>query len=215
MNTLFPVTFNKTHKRRLLTMQINLPFTYDNLLAELENEDWVNPNTINNLGNDNWGNSRFKVMHPKQEHKCMNQLQHFFCSETLKRAFVDQLYESDPTFVFDWEWTPEEMCKHTNMHGEFSKDMPGFHNQLHTDYRKLVATGLVYWAKENNPDVCSVFYDSQDRKNPIPMTTNFGDGWFHGNGNETYHEGWNRTNKPRYSTLIGLGLNVTPVPKRG
>ena len=206
MNTLFPVTFNKTHKRRLLTMQINLPFTYDNLLAELENEDWVNPNTINNLGNDNWGNSRFKVMHPKQEHKCMNQLQHFFCSETLKRAFVDQLY---------WEWTPEEMCKHTNMHGEFSKDMPGFHNQLHTDYRKLVATGLVYWAKENNPDVCSVFYDSQDRKNPIPMTTNFGDGWFHGNGNETYHEGWNRTDKPRYSTLIGLGLNVTPVPKRG
>ena len=53
MNTLFPVTLSGTQKARLLTMKIDLPFTYDELLSELENEDWVNPNTINNLGNDN------------------------------------------------------------------------------------------------------------------------------------------------------------------
>lgn len=215
MNTLFPVTLKKTHKLRLSTMQIDLPFTYDNLLAELENEDWVNPGTINHLGNDNWAATRYKVMFPKEEHTCMRSLHNFFNSDELKRVLVDRLYDSDPMFQFDWEWTPEDMCNHTVLHGEFSKDMPGFHNIIHTDYRKLVATGLVYWAKEDNPDVCTTFYDSLDKKNPIPVATNFGTGWFHGNGNETYHEGWNRTDKPRYSTLIGLTLNITPAPKRG
>jgi len=215
MNTIFPITISNTPQPRLSVIHIDLPFTYEDLLAELEHEDWCNPSIRNNLNNDNWGNTRFKVTFPKQEHTCMRSLAEFFNSDQLKRVFVDQLYESDPMFSFDWEWTPEQMCERTVMHGEFSKDIPGFHNEIHTDYRQLVATGLVYWAKENNPDVSSTFYDSKDRTNPIPMTTNFGDGWFHGNGNNTYHEGWNRTDRPRYSSLIGLTLNITPVPKRG
>jgi hypothetical protein len=196
-------------------MQIDLPFTYEELLADLENENWINPSVENNLGNDNWGATRFKVMHPKKEHKLLRSLHHFFNSDEFKRVFVEELYNNDPGFDFDWEWTPEEMCNHTMIHGEFSKDLPGFYNDLHTDYRKLVGTGLVYWAKANNPDVCSVFYDSREKISPVVMTTDFGHGWMHGNCNDTYHEGWNRTDRPRYSSLIGLTLNVTPVSKRG
>jgi len=211
MNTQFPVHIEPTGKWKVSKFHIDLPFTHDELLSELENETWVNPSVINNLGNDIWGGVRFKCMNPKSEHTKMRQLKEFFCSDELKHKFVHWLYETDESMNWDWEWTPDEMCEHTILHGEFSKDMPGFVNVLHTDYRKLVATGLVYYAKEDNPDLSTVFYDTMDRVNPVRMTTNFGDGWFHSNGNNTWHEGWNKTDKVRYSTLLGLTLNIKPL----
>lgn len=212
MTTLqFPINIELTGKWKVSKFHIDLPFTHEELLSELENETWVNPSMINNLGNDNWGGVRFKCMNPRPEHTKLNRLKEFFCSDELKHKFVHWLYETDESMSWDWEWTPDEMCQHTILHGEFSKDMPGFVNVLHTDYRKLVATGLVYYAKEDDSNLSTVFYDTMDRVNPVRMTTNFGDGWLHSNGNNTWHEGWNKTDKVRYSTLLGLTLNIKPL----
>jgi hypothetical protein len=211
MNTMFPVNLTKTQKWKVSTFTLDLPFTYEDLLPELENENWVNPSVINNLGNDNWGGVRFKCMNPKPENKRLCQLKEFFGSEELKHKFVHWLYETDESMTWDWEWTPDEMCRHTHLHGEFTRDMPGFYNVIHTDFRKLVATGLVYWAKEDNPAVCSTFYDSFNKDNPVPIPTNFGHGWIHSNGNNTWHDGRNDTDQMRYSTLLGLTLNITPI----
>jgi hypothetical protein len=211
MTTLFPINIEPTGKWKVSKFHIDLPYTYDELLAEFENEDWVSPGMINNLGNDNWGATRFKIMNPKSENRRLTELTKFFRSPELKKKFVYWLYESDTSFQYDWEWTPDEMCEHTILHGEFSKDVPGFVNVLHTDFRKLVATGLVYYAKTDDPDISTVFHDDPNRTNSFRMTTNFGDGWLHANGNNTYHEGWNRTDYPRYSTLIGLTLNITKI----
>lgn len=213
-STLFPITFEQTQKWKVSTIKIDLPFTYDDLIVELENEVWVNPGIINNLSNDNWANTRYKVMSPKPEHKYMQQLDQFFKSDELKTVFINWLYNSDSSFQYDWEWNPEEMAQHTILHGEFSKDTPGFYNVIHTDYRKLVATGIVYWANGDDPRLSSTFYDDPEGKiNPMRIPTSFGGGWVHGNGNNTYHDGRNETDKMRYSTLIGLTLNITPLSR--
>jgi hypothetical protein len=214
MNTIFPLQIKKSPKWKVSKLHIELPYTHEELLSEFENEEWQNPSILNNLGNDNWNNVRFKCMRPKEQHKRLRELHQFFSSNELKSKLVHWLYENDESMWSDWEWTPEELCRHTNLHGEFSKDLPGFVNVLHTDFRKLVATGLVYYAKEDNPDLSTVFYDTVDRANPVRMTTNFGDGWVHSNGNNTWHEGWNRTNQNRYSTLLALTLNINPIQNK-
>jgi hypothetical protein len=211
MNTKFPIYLETTSKLKVSKFHIDLPYTYQDLLSEFENEEWVNPRLFNNHETDNWGNFRFKCMNPKSENRKLRELKDFFSSEELKYKFVHWLYDTDESMKWEWDWDPDEICRHTWLHGEFSKDTPGFENVIHTDFRKLLATGLVYWAKEDDPDLSTVFYDDLNRSNPVRMTTNFADGWFHSNGNNTWHEGWNRTNQMRYSTLLGLTLNITPI----
>ena len=209
---MFPITFETTPKWKVSTFKVDLPFTYDDLIVELENENWVNPSEFNNLANDNWTGARSKIMSPKLEHRHMWALKRFFSSDELKIQLINRLYEADPAMEYDWEWTPEEMAEHTLLHGDFTRDVPGFQNPIHTDFRKLVATGLVYWSKEDDPNLSSYFYDDPYGKtNPVRMPTNFGHGWLHNNGNNTYHDGRNDTNQMRYSTLIGLTLNITPL----
>lgn len=211
MALIFPLYLEQAPKWKVTRLHVDLPFSQADLLSELEQEDWVNPSVINNLGNDNWGGVRFKCMQPKPEHHNMLQLHDFFQSDELKRRLVNWMYETDPSMTWDWEWTPDQMCTHTKLHGEFSKDMPGFVNVMHTDYRKLVATGMVYFSCTDDDRLSTVFYDTQDRDNAVRMTTNFGDGWWHSNGNNTWHEGWNKTDQVRYSALLGLTLNIAPI----
>jgi len=211
VNTNFPIYIENTSKYKVSKFQIDLPYTYEELLSEFENEEWLNPRVITKIEIDRWDSTRVKCMSPKPENLKLCELAHFFRSEELKYKFVHWLYDTDESMYWEWDWGPDEMCRHTRLHGEFSKDSPGFVNDLHTDYRLLVATGLVYWAKEDNPDLSTVFYDDLNRSNPVRMTTNFATGWFHANSNNTWHEGWNRTNQMRYSTLLGLTLNVSPI----
>lgn len=211
MKLIFPLSLKSTLKWKVTHLHVDLPFSQEELLSELEQEEWVNPSVINNLGNDNWGGVRFKCMNPKLEHRNMRLLHDFFQSDELKQRLVHWMYETDDSMNWDWEWTPEQMCAHTRLHGEFSRDMPGFVNVMHTDYRKLVATGMVYFSSQDDDRLSTVFYDTMDRANAVRMTTDFGDGWWHSNGNNTWHEGWNKTDQVRYSALLGLTLNITPI----
>lgn len=197
----------KVHK-----IKLNVPFSVDELHKEFEHETWDNPSMHNNLGNDNWSGWRFYCTTPGAQSPTMQSILNYMRSDQVKNQIINLFYSTDPAFEYDWEWTPEEMSQHTQIGVYFIKDMPGFVNVLHTDYRKLVGTAMVYWtAEDDNPDISTVFYDSKDRTNPVRMPTNFGQGWLHANGNQTYHEGWNKTDQVRYSMLFGLTLNVTPI----
>ena len=201
--------------RRVGRVVLLMPFTYEEARKELENEVWISPAQTNNLGQDLWEAQRCHVMSPKREHTCLTQLVEYFRSDELKWEMIKHLYDLSPGLRTDWDWTPEDMFHGCQLHGHFSRDVPGFVNVLHTDYRKLVATGMFYWNDADDEDVSTWFYDSRDRVNPTRMPTGFGAGWIHANGNDTYHEGWNRTDRYRYSTLLGLTLNVQTLNDSG
>lgn len=211
------IHFSPSAQTRVGYLRLELPFEHAELLAEFENENWINPATTNKIGEDLWGEQRAKCMRPKQENKNLMSLFEYFRSNELKRTFIDFLYQASPMLKNDWEWTPEDMFASTDLHGHFVKDYPGFVNVLHTDYRRLVGTAMIYFNDRDNPDSSSWFYNSIHRDNPMRMPTGFGVGWIHSNGNDTWHEGWNRTDQMRYSALLGLTLDMglKNIPKGG
>jgi hypothetical protein len=209
--TPYPIEILPTQKYRVAQFHIDLPYKLNDLLPELENEDWIPHGMLGEVGNNPWPGMRFKVTRPKEESRRLRELFDYTCSDWLKKTFIDWMYVNIPNIKIDWDWHPENMFKSCHIHGEFTKDMPGFVNDIHTDYRKLVATGMIYFSDGDDPDISTYFCDDLDRKNQFRMPSGMGDGWWHANGNDTYHEGWNRTDKPRYSMLLGLTLNTEPL----
>lgn len=200
-------------KRHLTLIHVDLPFSREEIIRELENEDWIDFAAYSEVTTNHWPGKRYKVLRPKSENKCISRIHQYFCSDKLKKTMIDQMYNQLPEFPSWWGMQPETMFKNSSMHGEFTKDMPGFVNDIHTDYRPLIATGLVYWSANDDPDLSSYFSDDLNRTNKYRITTNFGDGWWHANCNHSWHEGWNNTNQVRYSSLLGLTINITPLER--
>lgn len=205
------VVINKTNKRRLFTLDFDFKISRDQLLEELENEDWRSPGDYNPLGIDLWSAQRSKVLDPRITNRFMHGIRDYLQSNQLKMQLIGKMFEHLPDLTWEYNWNPESCSDETILHAEFTRDAPRFVNVLHTDYRKLVATGMIYLTESDSEDLCTMFYDTQDRQNPVRMETNFGQGWWHANGNDTWHEGWNRTDSYRYSILLGLTMNVVPV----
>jgi hypothetical protein len=188
-------------------LQIKMPYSYDQIHEELIREDWKE-----SFGHaDYWGGYRSSCNKPIEKNQKMNHIIRYLRSNEFKLQFVNEIYRLSPDTKSRWNMSVEEMVSHTNLSSTFLKDKPGFVNELHTDYRVLVGTALIYLGKEDNTDLSTMFYTSESRDRPFRMTTNFGDGWIHSNRNETYHEGWNRTDEDRYGIILGLGVNITRV----
>lgn len=188
---------------------VDLPCDHDQLRTELDRENWIPHGDIGAVGNNPWPGMRFKVLRPSLHNRRLHEIWEFCCSDQLKQFFIDWMYLHIPNIAVDWDMHPETLFKSCHLHGEFTKDMPGFVNDIHTDYRKLVATGMIYLTNHDDPDLSTYFCDDHDRTNQLRMTTNWGDGWWHANGNDTWHEGWNRTTHVRYSILLALTINTT------
>lgn len=210
----YQLEIGQTEKNRLSKIKIHFPYSREELLQEIEQEEWNNPGTINPLGVDLWKAQRVKCMHPKEEHLKLKSLCRWLASDKVKQSLIDWMFDQIPALSWEYDYNKQSMFDHTVMHSELNRDIPGFVNVLHTDYRKLVATGMIYLTDYDTPDLSTYFYDTPDRQNPLRMTTEFGDGWWHANGNNTWHEGWNRTDQYRYVILMGLTLNVTLIRNR-
>jgi len=100
----------------------------------------------------------------------------------------------------------------TQLHAEFTKDLPGFENGVHCDMRRLAATGMVYLCNGDDPEIASAFYDHPDKWSPQRVTTGYGLGWVHSNDWNTWHDGWNRSDQTRYSILRALTLKLEHQP---
>jgi hypothetical protein len=209
MNMFNPIKITATGKWKLAHIHVDIPYTFEEVLKELGNETWVSPGDLNPLNVDLWQGQRAKCMNPRG--KILTQIQSYLCDESTVWSLIHWMYDTIPGFAQDYDWSPQDMFDHCMFHAELTRDAPGFVNVLHTDYRKLVATGMLYLTKQDDSNLSTVFYDTANRGNPVRMTTNWGDGWWHANGNDTWHEGWNHTQSIRYSFLLGLTLNVQPV----
>ncbi len=193
-------------------LYLDMPFTYSQIIAELENEEWKPHGDVAPVGHNPWPGTRYKVLQPKSENKALVQISRYFSSLAFKRQAIDWMYDNYPGTDVAWGMDRDTMFKRSQTHIEFTRDMPGFVNDIHTDYRLLIATGMVYFSESDNPDLSTYFYKTEDRQEPVRMTTGFGDGWWHQNGHYTWHEGWNRTDKVRYSGLLGLTVHTSDAP---
>ena len=200
-------------RKRIFSLNIDIPYSYADVLEELESINWHNPREFAQSGLDLWYAQRLKCLHVGNDLPKLSHIQNALTSTQAKYLYIDAMLENVPDIAWEYDFDREQMFDCTNLHAELTRDAPGFVNVLHTDFRLLVATGMVYLTDSDNTELSTMFYTSQHRTEPLRMTTNFGDGWWHVNGNDTYHEGWNRTDRFRYSFLLGLTLNVVPRPR--
>jgi len=195
-------------------LHLEMPWNPDDVIQELENEDWRPHGDVAPVGHDPWPGMRYKVLCPRWENQRLIAISRFFASDEYRRQAIDWMYVNYPGTDVAWGMDRDTMFRRSQSHIEFTKDMPGFVNALHTDYRLLIATGMVYFSRTDSPDLSTYFYKTETREDPVRMTTNWGDGWWHENGNYTWHEGWNRTDSVRYSGLLGLTVYTADVPPR-
>lgn len=200
----YQVTYNKYN---LFFTKFITPYSYEEIVSELKKESWVPFSNIDTTGNSegHWP-LRFKLMQPKS--LLLQRIHNFFSSSDLRRSVIDQLYCLDLKNLYGQ--TKDTLFKNTLFHGEFTLDKPGFECGRHIDYRLLVATGGIYLSEKDDENISTYFYtdNKKDTEPHTRATTNYGDGWLQVNGNDVWHDGWNRSNSDRFSMLTALTLNL-------
>ena len=193
---------HRTHQ--LYKLKLTMPYTSEEVIQELNKESWQKFSETNTTGYDIWP-LRFKTQHP-QSHM-LREIQEFFRQDSTKSDLVDYLFETSPNIRGNYGMTKDAFIKNTSLHGEFTKDKPGFMCGRHIDFRLLAATGGIYFLKEDNPDLATYFYRSyNDEKEYARSTTECGDGWMQVNDNDVWHDGGNKSTEDRYSMLVALTI---------
>ena len=185
-------------------MRLNMPYTFNEVLLELEKEEWES----GRHDMYNWPDGkRHKLIRPKSI--LLQEIFNYLSSAEPKISIINALYEHIPQCYERWRWTKDQMIRNTTLHAEFTRDLPGFYQGVHMDTKILVATSMVYLTENNDPDVATYFHSNELGDNPIQAPTDFGNGWSHLNDWNSWHSGRNYSDKPRYTILVPLTLAKT------
>lgn len=193
------------------TLKVTFPWDREELITELDQQEWQPYGMETAVRHDAWTGKRYKVHRPTTPK--LQKISQFFRESSTRDYLIECLYRDKNILQINWQMYPWRMSMNTELHAEFTKDLPGFENGLHCDMRRLVATGVIYLCDGNNEDLASCFYDTPMRDNPQIVETGYGMGWVHSNDWNTWHDGWNRTNQIRYSILLGLTLKLEHQPQ--
>ena len=182
-------------------IHLHLPYTREEIITALEPQPWaVMPGSP-----DTWKDLRLHLT-PPYNNPILNDIHQNLSSLEHRANLVNYLYDTVPMLQNRWGMDRETMTQRTSSHCSFMCDKPGFYQPIHTDYRLLVATGMVFLCASDDPRLSTSFYDDSSGNNPIRITTDFCDGWWHVNDGESWHGGHNTTDQDRYSMMIGLTL---------
>jgi len=202
-NTLENISFDlEPINYKVLQIKFDNQHTQKEIVDHLKQEEWTPYGAETKIDHNLWQGFRYKCHRPRSA--MLQQIVRYFLSDQAKRKVIDALYLQKDEFRSMWGMDPEMMMDNSVLHAEFTKDRPGFENGVHCDYRLLIGTGMVYFTDHDSIDHCTFFYDDPHRNNPMQIPSNFGQGWFHANDWNTWHDGWNRTQQDRYSMLLGL-----------
>jgi hypothetical protein len=192
------------------SIKFKLDIPYHELIEILEQEEWIDINWRTKRGWEGFSDwsKRFEVKNFNAGYKSpvLNDIVEFLQSEETQNKALDLLYSWDPQFGALWGMDKEMMRDFVWWHAHFHKDLPGYFLGPHTDYRRLVATGLIMLTETDDPDVSTTFMWDGKVDNAIRMTTNYGDGWLHVNTHQNIHMGQNKSNKDRYSIMVGMTI---------
>lgn len=191
-------------------LKVNFPWTLEELMCELDQETWKPYSADTSVKHDVWPGHRYKLHRPRGKKLC--QIIEFFGQDSTRDYVIACLYRDKPSWEVNWQMYPWRMSLNTELHAEFTKDLPGFHNGIHCDMRRLVGTGMIYLVDRNDQNLASAFYDNPMRDNACVVETGYGLGWVHSNDWNSWHDGWNRTEQVRYSILLGLTLKLQHQP---
>ena len=93
------------------------------------------------------------------------------------------------------------------MHGELTRDAPGFVQQVHLDSKILIATGMIYLTPYDDVNWTTAFHSSRESDATLQYApSDFGNGWMHMNDWNSWHSGGNRSDQMRYTMLVPLTL---------
>ena len=189
---------------------LNMPYTRDQIIDELVKVKWGTTHEAEIYEEHYWDGARHKLYDIPRESPILFQLHLYFTSDQFKRRVINYCYEQMPrVFQENWSnWTPEKMFENTHTHCEFIKDGPGLEIPLHTDSRIVIGGGMIYFAEQNDPRISTNFYSDRERNHPWTAETNFCDGWWHANSNNTYHDGGNKADYDRYAMLYCLSVTT-------
>lgn len=193
------------HGHQLFFLKLDIPYTCEQIITELKNEDWKKFSETNTCDLDIWP-QRYKLLQSKSP--ILQEIQTFIHQDFNREKMVETLYKHSPNARTIYGMTPKQMYDNTIMHGEFSLDKPGFECGRHIDFRLLAATGGIYFNEVDDPNSATYFYRSVDGPEWARAETGFGKGWMQLNDIDVWHDGWNRTNQDRYSMLIGLTIQT-------
>ena len=183
-----------------------MPYTYDTIAAELENENWGQHKSQPNA-DTNPPSKRHIVIDPSSQ--ILKEVKAFITSDAVKAQIIDSFYSNFPNIQYIWNgWTKQQMIERTVWDGCFVMDEPGYAMSKHLDTRTNVATGILYLNKEADERRTTIFYTDQTGSNELKIDNKFAQGVISVNDSDTWHEVQNGTDKPRYVMVLVLLLLI-------
>lgn len=195
----------KHHGHQLFFLDLTLPYTIQQVIEAMQQENWKKFSETNTCDLDIWP-QRYKLLKAKTQ--VLKHVQAYINQDSTKWKVIQALYSHSPNVRIIYGMTPEQMYDNTVLHGEFSLDKPGFECGRHIDFRLLAATGGIYFNEGDNADAATHFYRTVDGPTWTRAETGFGKGWMQLNDIDVWHDGWNRTDQDRYSMLIALTIQT-------
>lgn len=191
----------------LSNIKFTLDYDYATVLNELQMESWTPQGVKQYVGQENDAfHYRWLIENMRPKSVILKSIISYLQSDTVHNRALESLYSYNPQFEGLWGMDMAKMKRFADWHAYFQKDRPGWYLKPHTDYRRLVATGMIYLTEYDDPDISTYFYWDNKQENEIRLTTNFGDGWLHVNDGPNIHVGMNKSNADRYTILIGLTI---------
>lgn len=191
----------------LSNIKLNLDYDYQTVVNELRNEEWTPQGEKQYVGQENEAfYSRWLIKNMQPKSQILRKIIDYLHSDFVHNAALDSLYYFSPQFEGLWGMDKDKMKRFASWHAYYQKDRPGFYLKPHTDYRRLIATGMIYLTEKDDPAISTYFYWDNKQENEVRLTTNFGDGWLHINDGPNIHEGMNKSTEDRYTILLGLTI---------
>lgn len=194
----------------LYGLAVSLDYDYDTVITTLDSEDWqAHADRKEDAGlSGNPYAERAGLLNPKSQ--VLKDIMGFVNSDSVKEQLVNFVYDTQGDYISSlWEgWSKEQMLQYTFWGCMFNRDQPGFHIPLHIDTRLQIATAMIYFVEEDDPDQSTVYYTSNKFDDPLRINNTFGNGVLHINDHTAWHEGYNKSNITRYSLICGLLLKV-------
>ena len=194
----------------LYSLILLLGYDYKTVIDCLNSEDWqehADRKDSAGLAGTPYA-ERAGLLNPKSQ--VLKDIMEFVNSNSVKEQLVNFVYDTQGDYISSlWEgWSKEQMLQYTFWGCMFNRDQPGFHIPLHIDTRLQIATAMIYFVEEDDPDQSTVYYTSNKFDDPLRINNTFGNGVLHINDHTAWHEGYNKSNVTRYSLICGLLLKV-------
>lgn len=183
------------------TISLNLPYSVDTVISELEQENWKSPS------DDFSKENRHLVLDPKST--TLKNIKEFLTSDTVKKQVIDSFYSNFPNIQNTWNgWTKEQMFERTVWDGFFVRDLPGYAMAKHVDSRTNVATAIIYLNKDADEKRTTRFFTDKNGSDELLIDNDFAKGVVSINDSDTWHEAKNNTDSPRYTIILILLLLI-------